>query len=128
MIAQDVDLLRELNVVSYYRPSCRRLPGFCRGEAEATGRANRAGFSAFAGAVRLRGILDHGYSLPADLQNGIHVRWLAKEMDWDDRFRLGSDRPSSAKDPWVGPLIDVDEDRLSSAIGDRLIAIKCLAL
>jgi hypothetical protein len=90
MISDRANLARERAIVGRDEPAiAERAEVLARKEREARCRAHRAGLTATIGcANRLTRVLDHrNASTPRDLEDRIHLRAEAVEMDRHDRLR-----------------------------------------
>lgn len=120
-VAQQAELLGDVGVVSRHRapvPISAKI--FAGVEAECGGIAQTAGHASLvAGTTGLRRVLeDQQVVLAGNGANGVHVGYLAIEMDGHDRSRAGGDSGLDlARVDVIGRRIAVDQHRDGSGIG-----------
>ena len=93
MVAEEPEPLRERRVVRHAHASLAGRDDLVAIEREAADRAERADAATPAlGSVRLRGVLEHGETVPVrDRHDRIHVARMAVQVDRDDGARPGGD-------------------------------------
>src|SRR5262245_20167433 len=123
MIAQRASARRESGIVRHHRSTFTiRAKVFAGIKAEATHDSKATNSTpTIERAMRLSRIFDYGNAMPAgDIKDRLHIRRLAKEMHWQNRFGSGSDRRFQLG-RIHGPAfpVDVHEYRAGPCIADR---------
>src|SRR5665213_3565181 len=93
VVSQNLNFSRQFLVVGDYATRFAQGAEVLAGiETETSRNAHRAGMAAFVeSAVRLAGVFNDGNAMSSgNFQDGVHVSALAKEMNGNDRFGLGS--------------------------------------
>src|SRR5215212_9617814 len=114
MVAEASQACRDLIVACSKNPTITSAAEILRRiETEASDQTHRARApSIMSRANRLRRIFNHGYSMtPSKIEQGIHLRALAVDMDGHDGFRAWRDRVSNTRRiDVIAVWIDIDEN------------------
>jgi hypothetical protein len=124
VVPKDPNFFLQRRITSHNRPGLTERSKILSGIEAKTARIAEASHSSpfVFGAVSLTSVLDNiQIVFTCDLKDRVHFGWLAKDVDWNNRFRPNGNRIHDCG--WihrVGVLIDIDEHRLGATIGDCL--------